>query len=163
MDRRTFLVSNLGLILAGCGGSVEYQVAPSPIRTDHGVNTPVAGYAQGRFTPSLGGNATYHLQVGNYEKLGRRVFFTLDLNVNVLGTGHLTLISGLPFTSIARDQLVSARVNQVATAVVSVFGVVLSGTNTVRIASRTAANADDGFNNIFQDGAIVTVDGSYQT
>lgn len=57
---------------------------------------------EGTFTPVFtnGGTVTYQTQVGTYVKIGKLVFVTINLDVNVLGTGSGSiLVSGLPFTS----------------------------------------------------------------
>jgi hypothetical protein len=54
-------------------------------------------YEEGTWTPSLGGNTTYTYQVGTYTKVGRLVTAIASLQINVLGTGSTTTVSGLPF------------------------------------------------------------------
>jgi len=54
-------------------------------------------YEEGTWTPSVGGNATYHAQHGNYTKIGRLVHAHGYMQVNVLGTGSTTTMSGFPF------------------------------------------------------------------
>jgi hypothetical protein len=54
-------------------------------------------YEEGTWTPSLGGDATYTTQVGNYTKIGNLVTIRGSVVVNVLGTGSTTVVSGLPF------------------------------------------------------------------
>jgi len=54
-------------------------------------------YEEGTWTPSLGGNTTYTTQVGTYIKVGRLVTATAALQINTLGTGSTTAVSGLPF------------------------------------------------------------------
>jgi len=56
-------------------------------------------YEEGTWTPSVGGNATYTAQQGNYVKVGRIVFIQCYITINALGTGSASTISGLPFTS----------------------------------------------------------------
>jgi hypothetical protein len=56
-------------------------------------------YEEGSWTPSLGGDTTYTTQDGQYTKVGRLVNISCNLQVNVLGTGSTSSISGLPFTS----------------------------------------------------------------
>jgi hypothetical protein len=56
-------------------------------------------YEEGTWTPSVGGNATYTTQVGIYTKVGRVVTCEFEININAIGTGSTTVISGLPFTS----------------------------------------------------------------
>ena len=54
-------------------------------------------YEEGIWTPSLGGNATYATQLGNYIKVGNLVTITFRIGVTLIGTGSATTISGLPF------------------------------------------------------------------
>ena len=56
-------------------------------------------YEEGTWTPSLGGNTTYHAQVGKYTKVGNVVHCGAVIQANVLGTGSTTTVSGFPFTS----------------------------------------------------------------
>ena len=56
-------------------------------------------YEEGTFTPSLGGNTTYHAQVGKYTKVGNVVHCGVVIQANSLGSGSTTTVSGFPFTS----------------------------------------------------------------
>jgi len=56
-------------------------------------------YEEGTWAPSVGGDATYLIQTGFYTKIGRQVTVTAKLQINVLGTGSVNVISGLPFTA----------------------------------------------------------------
>ena len=56
-------------------------------------------YEEGTWTPSLGGNASYHYQIGVYTKVGNKVFVRGQISVNLIGTGSQSVITGLPFTS----------------------------------------------------------------
>jgi hypothetical protein len=56
-------------------------------------------YEEGTWTPSLGGNTTYNAQNGKYIKIGKMVYVEGQINVNLIGTGSTSLVSGLPFTS----------------------------------------------------------------
>jgi len=66
-------------------------------------------YEEGTFTPQIGDQSldgtgesqTYTSQYGRYTKIGQKVFFTLLLGVNSLGTlstGNSVAVLGLPFT-----------------------------------------------------------------
>jgi hypothetical protein len=59
-------------------------------------------YEEGDWTPSLGGTATYSSRSGKYTRIGNTVHIFCSLQVNVLGTGSTTTISGLPFASAQR-------------------------------------------------------------
>ncbi len=56
-------------------------------------------YEEGTWTPSLGGNTTYHSQVGKYTRVGNVVHCGAVIQANSLGTGSTTTVSGFPFTS----------------------------------------------------------------
>ncbi len=58
-------------------------------------------YEEGTWTPSVGGTATYLVQWGYYTRIGNIVTCQFRLQVNVIGTGSVSLISGLPFTTVA--------------------------------------------------------------
>ena len=69
-------------------------------------NTPAAGmtsqllnwYEEGTFTPSIGGTATYTIQEGFYTRVGRLVYVQGKIQINAIGTGSVSTLSGLPFT-----------------------------------------------------------------
>jgi hypothetical protein len=61
-------------------------------------------YAEGTWTPSLGGTATYTVQVGTYTKKGSEVTVHCHLTVNTIGTGATGLVSGLPFPVLSYTQ-----------------------------------------------------------
>ena len=56
-------------------------------------------YEQGTWAPSLGGTATYTEQNGTYTKIGRSVTLVMQLEINLIGTGSTSTISGVPFTA----------------------------------------------------------------
>jgi hypothetical protein len=62
------------------------------------VNSTLNDYETGTWTPSVGGTATYTIQNGVYTKIGNRVYFSLDIQINAIGTGSTTTITNLPFT-----------------------------------------------------------------
>ena len=78
---------------------------------DFSAQTPSAGmtaelldhYEEGTWTPSIGGDASYHSQVGTYTRIGRYIYIQTTMQVNVLGTGSTTTVSGLPFTITANS------------------------------------------------------------
>ena len=56
-------------------------------------------YEEGTWTPSVGGTATYSIQVGRYIKIGGMVHVSVNLVISSIGTGSTVEISGLPFAS----------------------------------------------------------------
>jgi len=54
-------------------------------------------YEQGTFTLSNGGNTTYTTRSGRYTKIGNFVKCSFFHNINTIGTGSATTLTGLPF------------------------------------------------------------------
>ncbi len=79
---------NTGLITASAGVAIGGTDAAHTLDD----------YEEGSWNPIVGGNATYNNQQGIYTKVGRLVFIRGDINVNVLGTGSATTLTGLPFS-----------------------------------------------------------------
>ena len=94
-------IANGNLKFSTSGTGIDFSA------TDDGSGTTdselLDDYEEGTFTPALSAtsvNVTYSAQQGNYTKIGRTVFFTIQLNVSVatsVGTGAFT-IGGLPFS-----------------------------------------------------------------
>jgi len=57
-------------------------------------------YEEGSWTPSIGGTATYTAQVGSYRKIGKLVTAVGHVKINVLGSGTVGQITGLPFVTV---------------------------------------------------------------
>ena len=144
----------------------DYTLQPSPIRTQHEINTGVRTYAEGLWTPSLGGTATYVRQLGYWTRIGNRIFIDANINVSTIGTGSATNITGLPFTAfkdpgISQSYPFAVQVATASTAVVSLIGIVVGNTNSIVLRSRTIADADDQSNPIFQNQTVVLLSGVY--
>ncbi len=59
----------------------------------------LSDYETGDWTPSLGGNASYDIQYGRYEKVGNLVYVRFAIRAPTLGTGSTYIITGLPYTA----------------------------------------------------------------
>jgi hypothetical protein len=125
-------------------------------------------YEEGTWTPSVGGTATYTLQTGTYVKIGRLVYITCLLNVNILGTGSTTSISGIPFPgfagasidlpiSIRRWSGLATSVLYIVPLVTSTSLIVFANTNTAATIVGTDSAA------IFGNNARVDIAGCYYT
>jgi hypothetical protein len=90
-------------------------------------------YEEGTWTPSIGGTATYTYQTGRYTKIGRMVYVSAIFQVNVIGTGSTSQISGLPFSG------ASGYVGAEASFSVSYFGSIASNVVTL-YANATSAS-----------------------
>jgi len=62
-------------------------------------NSTLNDYETGTWTPTVGGTATYTLQAGYYTKIGNVVSCQFRIQINAIGTGSTTTISGFPFTA----------------------------------------------------------------
>ena len=76
------------------GGRVRFPTTQVPSANVNDLDD----YKEGTWNPAIGGTATYLTQTGRYTKIGRHVFITGLLHINVLGTGSTSVVSGLPFT-----------------------------------------------------------------
>lgn len=117
-------------------------------------------YEEGTFTPSVGGTATYSVQLGYYTKIGDLVFIRIQMAISSIGTGSTTTISGLPFTAAYEHAIPVSSANNLAASVVSISGQ-LTGT-TIVMRSRTAASASDSAVAVFGNSASVVISGAYK-
>ena len=120
-------------------------------------------YEEGVWTPSVGGDATYVIQTGNYIKIGRAVYIQGRIQVSVLGTGSTTVISGLPFTAVNtydRGIISVGETAAVATAVYSLCFQIGSNTTTMSALARAAAGSPLA-PAIFQNNTNVLFSGVY--
>lgn len=120
-------------------------------------------YAEGSWTPSVGGTATYTTQVGRYTKIGRAVHIMCYLVINAIGTGSTSVISGLPFTALnLNDQaLAVSDFASLATNVVWIGARVNSNATTITLRNLTAAGASATSSALFGNSAAVTISGTY--
>jgi parallel beta-helix repeat protein len=94
---------------AGLSGNYQIRFAATPILSAD-PNT-LDDYEEGTWTPVLGGaggqsSQTYSNQVGHYQKIGNRVYFTFSATLTAKGSISLeAVLSGLPFS-------ISGTVNQ---------------------------------------------------
>jgi hypothetical protein len=110
-------------------------------------------YEEGTWTPSIGGNATYTVQVGQYTKVGRLVTIVAHLTIGVRGTGSTGQITGVPFANAQTLQPISmAYYAGSTTSYASIYGYLNNSTiNVVATAAGGSASATDPAN-IFQNG-----------
>jgi len=88
-----------GNVVVADGKGIDFSATPGT-----GTSELFADYERGDFTPTIIGSTaagvgTYSAQVGQYTKIGDRVFFNIRLVWSAhTGTGNM-LIAGLPFAS----------------------------------------------------------------
>src|SRR5437899_5670649 len=143
--------------VALAGGQIAFPAAQN---ASAGVNV-LDDYEEGTWTPSVGGTATYTTQTGTYTKIGRLVFIQGILNINTIGTGSVTTVSGLPFTCAALTTIpVTQSVLNIS--VVSIALQIPAGGTTLVNWGRTAANTADTTLTIFANTTQVIFAGAYQ-
>lgn len=123
-------------------------------------------YAQGTWTPTVGGSATYTTQSASWTKIGRLVYVHMLLIINTIGTGSANVISGLPFTaysSVGNQHLGVLDFVSLATSVVWIAGRVNNGQNTVTLINLTAAGSSSTSSALMGDGTSIQLSGTYCT
>jgi len=122
-------------------------------------------YEEGTFTPSLGGNTTYHAQTGEYTRVGRLVSIRLTVFVNAIGTGSTYEISGLPFAvggSGVGPSISVGYATLMAVSPVFVSGYLLTGSSAIKMAGISSASASMTAGlGVFGDGTTMNVAASY--
>ena len=143
---------------------------------DFSANTAAAGmtsellswYEEGTWTPTVigtttAGTATYSTQLGTYTRIGRMVYFQLELNWNSgTGAGQLRL-SGLPFTCGSSNCAVSiGDVENIALTALYYMAGAYVFANSTQISLRECQVGGGGNNPVTYDAAgIIRVGGCY--
>ena len=120
-------------------------------------------YEEGTWTPTLGGNTTYTGQEGRYTKIGNLVMISVQLGINVLGTGSTTTITGLPFSS-ARSWFGGGCTYEtaLATSVVELRPSLQGASSDIIFLGRTAAStATTSAITVFQNNTAMYFSGTY--
>lgn len=151
--------NNCNLQLLNGIGFPATQVASSDVNT-------LDDYEEGTWTPTLGGDATYGANhAGYYTKIGNLVTIRARIYVNVLGTGATNTCAGLPFTSNASVVMNSALsigyFSGLVTNIVSLYASIPQNGTTIYFYSATSAQGTLGASNVFQNGALIDISGSY--
>jgi hypothetical protein len=150
-------VTGLTDISAATSGQIKF---PATQNASANVNT-LDDYEEGTWTPSVGGNATYYTQTGNYTKIGNTVWVYGIMRINVIGTGSTSIISGLPFSAPNRGYGGSMEYFATISQNVIFLAPVIGGSSVLFIGTTAATpNVTDSIA-IFQDGAYVIFGISY--
>lgn len=145
------------------GASAGQIKFPATQNASSNVNT-LDDYEEGTWTPSVGGTATYTLRSGRYTKIGRCVFITAFLQINAIGTGSTSTVSGLPFTSTSTHEspISIGTVTNAANIFTGLFGRVNSSATTVTFFGTNAgATANTGVSVIIGSGTILPFSAMY--
>jgi len=121
-------------------------------------------YEEGTWTPTLGGTATYTVQIGTYTKIGRFIYASAMITVNTLGTGSNREIQGLPFNINQNNNDIGATIGYVINCASS-FVYISAGNyiNSIILGCKLAASTESGFAAVFQNGTAVRVTFTYFT
>ena len=133
-----------------------------------GGGAALQNYNTNTFTPtvfggSTAGTATYAYQVGEYTRIGNRVYFSLAVSFSGhTGTGSLN-VGALPFTSKLRTNMIwnqTVNIQNMAFTGPVLVGTILSATNSVQC-SQVAASGTTTAVPIAASG-FISVTGSYE-
>jgi hypothetical protein len=140
---------------AASGAGITFPATQS---ASSDVNT-LDDYEKGAWSPSIGGNATYTSQIGQYVKIGNVVTCTFLIAINAIGTGSATTLSGFPFTSVNAGIVQSGNVSyygSIATSVTSLhFYVNNNNTTALFTGNVLAASTIGNAINVFRNSAAV--------
>jgi hypothetical protein len=142
------------------GTTAGQIVFPATQNASAGANT-LDDYEEGTWIPSVGGTATYTTQAGQYTKIGRVVFISMQLTINAIGSGSTTNISGLPFTVGFNGGLSCGFFNLVATNIIAVYPQAVATGTTINCRSLAAAAAVPAANALFGNGTVIEIGGCY--
>ena len=142
------------------------MAVPNGISIGNGISAAASNllddYEEGTFTPSVGGNATYNSQIGKYIKIGRSVTIKLEMNINVLGTGSTSTVTGIPFAADTEAPLAVAKATNTSAAYGSIQARI-AGT-TLYYMTRQGNVTSQGTNTaIHANNFLIQVSGSYIT
>jgi hypothetical protein len=148
-------LANIAPHVAGSSGGITGLTFNATQSASAGANT-LDDYEEGTWTPSIGGTATYSGRSGNYVKIGKLVCIEFYIEVNILGTGSTTIMTGAPFTC-SNPNLASGNTTyqaNLATSVVSI-GVLFSNSTSIRFDNRTVASDTAAQNATFKNGTAI--------
>jgi len=153
----TQLTLTTGNLIVASGQGIDFSATSGA-----GTSELLNDYEEGTWTPSLGGTTTYLAQGGTYTKIGRVVNFHCVLYINAIGTGSVTNISGLPFsTATSTGQGTVTILGDCNTLVSYLVGYVNSAQITLK--GTTVASAAIADISVFKALTYIEIFGSYQS
>ena len=108
-----------GNLVVASGNGIDFSATGDTSATGASTSSELLDdYEEGTWTPTVGGNATYHSQSGEYTKMGRFIYINCSMQINAIGTGSTTTVSGFPFSVSG----LSGAVNRIANLATNVAG-----------------------------------------
>jgi len=108
-----------GNLVVASGNGIDFSATGDTSATGASTSSELLDdYEEGTWTPTVGGNATYHSQSGEYTKMGRFIYINCSMQINAIGTGSTTTVSGFPFSVSG----LSGAVNRIANLATNVVG-----------------------------------------
>jgi hypothetical protein len=164
IDGATGAATFAGNLVMASGKGIDFSATAGT-----GTSELLDDYEEGVWSPSVGGDATYHVQDGYYVKVGSLVYVQGKIQINVLGTGSATTVSGLPFTALnaalsSAGTGSSSYFGALATSVTTLVPYVNNATATVIFGSLGAAGVTmTGVTTVFQNSARIDFSLSYRS
>jgi len=151
-----------GATASASGSGITFPADQSILGASTNANT-LDDYEEGTWTPSVGGTATYTYQFGTYVKIGRFVYISGQMTINILGTGSTFRISGLPFTVTNTVDCVAVAnyFTSLAANVITPTLTINASTTTMDVYSRTTAGVASASASIFGNSANLAFTGHY--
>ena len=153
-------VSAGNLVIGTSGKGIDFSATAGT-----GTSELLADYEEGTWTPSIGGSATYlSSNSGRYTKIGNVVHVEGILEINVIGTGSILDISGLPFTSNASNPggaVTVAYWNATSLPLVYLAGAIANSSAVISMRYATISATGLSFTGVFGNGTRIDFAGSY--
>lgn len=127
-------------LIDASGASAGQIKFPATQNASANANT-LDDYEEGTWTPVVGGSATYSLQTATYTKIGELVRIRMDFQINSIGSGSATTVTGVPFVAASgRHALAVENFNASLTSVTWLGAYVINGT-TIKFTGTAASTA----------------------
>jgi hypothetical protein len=140
------------------------QILFPAVQNSSGNPNVLDDYEEGNWTPSVGGNATYSVQIGFYTKVGRVVTVNCWMSITTIGTGNVNTITGLPFLVGANTFLTASPLySALATNTTTLIAYGAAGGNSIELRGSTAAASGLSTNTWLGNGSSIIFTATYTT
>lgn len=148
-------------LLDASGASAGQIKFPATQNASANANT-LDDYEEGTWTPQIGGSATYSLQTATYTKIGELVRIRMDFQINSIGTGSTTTVTGIPFVAASgRHALAVENFNLSVTGLTWLGAYVINGTTIKFTGTASAVGSASDVVSVFQNSTRVGLAGVF--